>query len=146
MVSSLPLFLIIYDKNKMKLSLLKCLRKWRTTIRLLKWNRQRETRAGKSVCVCARRLLLQRLPLHKTATHLCPHFTVKPSQAYPARFYQWIDYLKNESVSRSGNWRQIQSGISACVMSSEHFTRTSLYLVRLEIFEWINMEVRSGQN
>ena len=32
MVSSLPLFLIIYDKNKMKLSLLKCLRKWRTTI------------------------------------------------------------------------------------------------------------------
>ena len=32
MVSSLPLFLIIYDKNKMKLSLLKCLQKGRTTI------------------------------------------------------------------------------------------------------------------
>ena len=29
------------------------------------------------------------------------------------------------------------SGISACVMSSEYFTRTSLYLVRLKIFEWI---------
>ena len=66
-------------------------------------------------------------------------FTVKPSQAYPSRFYQWIDYLKNESVSRSRNWCQIQSGISACVMSSEYFTRTSLYLVRLEIFEWIKL-------
>ena len=44
--------------------------------------------------------------------------TVKPSQAYPPRFYQWIDYLKNESVSRSRNWCQIQSGISTCVMSS----------------------------
>ena len=28
---------------------------------------------------------------------------------------------------------------SACVMSSEYFTRTSLYLVRLEIFEWIKL-------
>ena len=65
--------------------------------------------------------------------------TVKPSQAYPPRFYQWIDYLKNESVSLSRNWCQIQSGISACVMSSEYFTRTSLYLVRLKIFEWIKL-------
>ena len=65
--------------------------------------------------------------------------TVKPSQAYPPRFYQWIDYLKNESISRSRNWRWIQSGISACVMSSEYFTRTPLYLVRLEIFEWIKL-------
>ena len=39
-----------------------------------------------------------------------------------------IDYLKNESVSRSRNWCQIQSGISARIMSSEYFTRTSLYL------------------
>ena len=45
--------------------------------------------------------------------------------------------MKNEAVSRSSNWCQIQSGISACVMSSEYFTRTSLYLVRLKIFEWI---------
>ena len=40
------------------------------------------------------------------------------------------------------NWCQIQSGISACLMSSEYplvFTRTSLYLVRLEIFEWIKL-------
>ena len=45
---------------------------------------------------------------------------------------------KNEFVSRSRNWcQQIQSSISACVMSSEYFTRTSLYLVRLKIFEWI---------
>ena len=65
--------------------------------------------------------------------------TVKPSQAYPPRFYQWIDYLKNETISRSRNWRRIQSGISACVMSSEYFTRTPLYLVRLEIFEWIKL-------
>ena len=64
-------------------------------------------------------------------------FTVKIGQAYPSRFYYWIDYLKNESVSRFRNWCQIQSGISACVMSSEYFTRTSLYLVRLKIFEWI---------
>ena len=28
---------------------------------------------------------------------------------------------------------------SACVISSEYFTRTSLYLVRLEIFEWIKL-------
>ena len=66
-------------------------------------------------------------------------FTVKPIQAYPPRFYQWIDYLKNESVSGSRNWCQIQSGISACVMRSDYFTRTSLYLVRLEIFEWIKL-------
>ena len=65
------------------------------------------------------------------------YFTVKIGQAYPPRFYYWIDYLKNESVCRSRNWCQIQSGISACVMSSEYFTRTSLYLVRLKIFEWI---------
>ena len=48
-------------------------------------------------------------------------------------------YLKNESVSRSCNWCQIQSGISACVMSSEYFRRTSLCLVRLKIFEWIKI-------
>ena len=28
---------------------------------------------------------------------------------------------------------------SACLMSSEYFTRTSLYFVRLEIFEWIKL-------
>ena len=28
---------------------------------------------------------------------------------------------------------------SACVMSNEYLTRTSLYLVRLEIFEWIKL-------
>ena len=37
--------------------------------------------------------------------------TVKAGQAYPPRFYKWIDFLKNESVSRSRNWRQIQFGI-----------------------------------
>ena len=45
--------------------------------------------------------------------------------------------LKNKSVSRSRNLCQIQIGIPACVMSCEYFTRTSLYLVRLNIFEWI---------
>ena len=69
----------------------------------------------------------------------CQWLTVKPSQAYPPRLYKWIDYLKKESASPSHNWCQIQSGISACVMSREYFTRTSLYLVRLEIFEWIKL-------
>ena len=32
---------------------------------------------------------------------------------------------------------QIQIGIPASVMSREYFTRTSLYLFRLKIFEWI---------
>ena len=32
---------------------------------------------------------------------------------------------------------KFQSAISAWIMSSEYFTTTSLYLVRLEIFEWI---------
>ena len=41
---------------------------------LRKLNRERETRAKKSVC--SRRLPLQRLPLYTTATHLCPHFKV----------------------------------------------------------------------
>ena len=63
--------------------------------------------------------------------------TVKAGQAYPPRFYEWIKYLKNESVNRSCNYCQIQIGIPACAMSSEYFTRTSLYLVRLKIFEWI---------
>ena len=39
----------------------------------------------------------------------------------------------------SRNWCQIQIGIPTCVMSSEYFTRTSLYLVRLKIFEWIKL-------
>ena len=43
-----------------------------------------------------------------------------------------------ESVSRSRNWCQIQIGIPARVMSSEYFTRTSLYLVNgLNIFIYI---------
>ena len=37
--------------------------------------------------------------------------TVKAGQAYPPRFYSWIDYLKNKSVSSSRNWSQIQFGI-----------------------------------
>ena len=39
---------------------------------------------------------------------------------------------KNESLSHSRNQHEIQIGIPACVMSSEYFTRTSLYLVRFE--------------
>ena len=54
-------------------------------------------------------------------------------------------YLKNESVICSCNWCQIQIGIPACVMSSEYFTRTSLYLVRLKIFEWIKLLQRQIQ-
>ena len=45
------------------------------------------------------------------------------------------------SVSRSRYKCQIQIGIPACVyvMSSEYFTRTSLHLVRLKIFEWLKL-------
>ena len=55
----------------------------------------------------------------------------------PPKILLMIDYLKNESVSRYHNYCQIQISIPACVMSSEYFKRTSLYLVRLQIFEWI---------
>ena len=47
--------------------------------------------------------------------------------------------MKNQSVSCLRNWCQIQIGIPACRMSSEYFMRTSLYLVRLKIFEWIKL-------
>ena len=53
---------------------------------------------------------------------------------------------KNESVSRSRNWCQIWIGIPVCVMSSEYFKRTSLHLVRLKIFEWINQGNWAGRN
>ena len=64
-------------------------------------------------------------------------FTVKAGQAYPQDSIKCIDYLKNESVSHSWNYCQIQIGNPVCIMSSEYFTRTSLYLVRLKIFKWI---------
>ena len=54
-------------------------------------------------------------------------------------FMNIIDYLKNESFSHSHNWCQIHIGIPAWVMSSEYFTRTSLYLIRSKIFEWIKI-------
>ena len=53
--------------------------------------------------------------------------TVKAGHAYPSRSYYWIDYLKNESVSRSRNWCQIQSDISACVMSSEYLRKLCIW-------------------
>ena len=49
----------------------------------------------------------------------------------PSKIYE------NESVTRFRNWCQLQMSFPACVMSSEYFTRTSLYLVRLKIFERI---------
>ena len=50
-----------------------------------------------------------------------------------------VDYLKYESISCSRNKIQIQINIPAYLMSSENFMRTSLYLVRLKIFEWIKL-------
>ena len=44
--------------------------------------------------------------------------------------------LKNELVVSVSLKCQIQLRPPVCVMSSEYFTRTSLYLVRLKIFEW----------
>ena len=57
----------------------------------------------------------------------------------PTEFYYWIDYLRDESVSRFHNYCQIQISIPACMMSSEYFTRTSVYLVTLKISEWIKL-------
>ena len=48
-----------------------------------------------------------------------------------------IDYLKNESISCYCNQGQIQISIPVCMIKSEYFMRTCLYLVRLKIFEWI---------
>ena len=92
---------------------------------------------GKHVRVSAALFLAPIWASNRFAGPFITAITVKAGQAYPPKFYSWIDYLKNESVSRSRYWCQIQNGISACVMSSEYFTRTSLYLVRLKIFEWI---------
>ena len=109
-------------------------------------NRTGKERRLQSLCEKRNSNFVRKKPSAKLHLHSNRSFckrpeniTVKPSQAYPPRVYQWIDYLKNESVSRSRNRCQIQSGISACVMSSVYFTRTSLYLVRLEIFEWIKL-------
>ena len=127
-----------FDKNKMKLSLLKCLRKWRTTIVCLSEIgnvKQEPEKASASALAGYSYKGYHSIKRRPTSVPILQSNQVKRT---PPRFYQWIDYLKNEPFSRSGNWRQIQSGISACVMSSEHFTRTSLYLVRLEIFEWIS--------
>ena len=67
------------------------------------------------------------------------HYYSQTKSSVPPKILLMNWLFENESVSRSRNWCQIQSGISACVMSSEYFTRTSLYLVRLEIFEWIKL-------
>ena len=32
------------------------------------------------------------------------NFTVEAGQAYPQRFYQWIDYFKKEAIYHSGNY------------------------------------------
>ena len=54
----------------------------------------------------------------------------------------WLFKKRNEFVSCSCNWCQIQFGIFACVMGSEYVTRTSLYLDRLKIFEWVKFRRR----
>ena len=74
---------------------------------------KREERTKSNVYSQARSILPQKIPL-----------------------MNWL-FEKNESVSRSFNWCQIWIGIPACVMSSQYFTRTSLHLVRLKIFERI---------
>ena len=50
-----------------------------------------------------------------------------------------IIYKLNEPVSHFGNWCRIQIGIPVCVMRGDYFTRMSLYLVRLKIFDWIKL-------
>ena len=55
------------------------------------------------------------------------YITVKAGQAYPPRFYYWLDYLKNESVSGSRIFCQIQIGTDFCMrneqwISNENFS------------------------
>ena len=61
----------------------------------------------------------------------CSILTVKADQAHPQ------DFIK--SISHSHKKCQIEICIPVCVVRSEYFTRTSLYLVRLKIFEWIEL-------
>ena len=56
---------------------------------------------------------------------------------YPQDSINELIIWKKESISGSRIFCQIQINISACVMSSEYLMRTSLYQVRLKIFEWI---------
>ena len=76
MVSSLPLFLFIYGRNKKRnwACLKVCGEEGKGHNCLKKQSRQRETRAEKRYC--SRRLPLQSIPLHIRATHLCRHFKV----------------------------------------------------------------------
>ena len=62
-----------------------------------------------------------------------------PPPPPPDSINELIIYKLNEPVSHFGNWCRIQIGIPACILSSEYFTRMSLYLVRLKIFDWIKL-------
>ena len=53
-------------------------------------------------------------------------------------FEKWI------GICLSHNQCQIQICIPVCVMDSEYFMITSLYLVRLKIFEWIKLLQRNS--
>ena len=68
-----------------------------------------------------------------------PYFTVKACQTYPQDSINELIIWKNEFVCCYHNYCQIQIGIPACIMSSEYVKRTSLYLFRLQIFEWIKV-------
>ena len=54
-----------------------------------------------------------------TRLNLWHNLQSKQVKGTPPTFCQWIDYLKNEPVSRSRNLCQIQMGITTCEMSSE---------------------------
>ena len=47
--------------------------------------------------------------------------------------------MKNEFITQPYNYCQIPIFIPACIMSSEYFTITYIYLIKLLIFEWLKM-------
>ena len=64
--------------------------------------------------------------------------TVKAGQAYPARFYYWIDYLKNESVSSSRIFCQIpwNSNRHFCMRNEQWISNENFSVLgQIEIFE-----------
>ena len=69
----------------------------------------------------------------------CSILTVKAGQTYPQDFINEIIILINKAISHSHDKCQIEICIPVYEVRNEYFSRTSLYLVRLKIFEWIEL-------
>ena len=66
----------------------------------------------------------------------CSILTVKAGQAYHQDFINEMIILINKCISHSHDKCQIEICIPVCEVRNEYFSRTSLYLVRLKIFEF----------